>query len=299
MIELPSLLPTGSSYVRIPRSKSAAMRVILETVQRGSRYWTGGVIPIAKAMPLADKFAHRYGTSSTQSKRAWDKAHGRSNATLIMYPEDDRALTPMRWWLLVTPGTGIVHQEEQLRDTWEKRQRLTWGEQYELIHLQRERKYGGGRSWTWRVTEQRHAELEAAMISLASAHGGRRTTVHETGVLSAKGSDRVDDLLAFIASLKRMPGFHGIRMQQMKLYALGRACWQRTHGGVLLVPVRGTPDDEEPALVSVWPSRVPYVDKRQLVYHRPNPLKLDVLVRLSERRQQATVKESDDSSAAR
>lgn len=284
MIELPSLLPAGSSYVRIPRSKSAAMRAILETVQRGSRYWTGGVIPITKAMTLADKFAHRYGTGATQSKRVWDKAHSRSNSTLIMYPEDDRALTPLRWWLLVTPGKGIVHQGEQLRDTWEKRQRLAWGEQYELIHLQRERKYGGGRSWTWRVTEQRNAELEAAMNALASAHGGRRTAVHETGVLFAKGSDRVDDLLAFIASLKRMPGFHGIRMQQMKLYALGRACWERTHGGELLVATSDARDGSKPALVSGWPARVPYVDKRQLVYHRPHPLTLDVLVRLYERR---------------
>lgn len=51
-------IPAGNSYVRIPRSKSATMRVLLETVQRGSRYCTGGVIPIEKALRLADKFAH-------------------------------------------------------------------------------------------------------------------------------------------------------------------------------------------------------------------------------------------------
>lgn len=42
----PKLIPTGTSYVRIPLSKRAAMRVILETVQRGSRYWIGGTVPI-------------------------------------------------------------------------------------------------------------------------------------------------------------------------------------------------------------------------------------------------------------
>lgn len=57
MLQLPNLIPTGNSYVRIPRSKSATMRVLLETVQRGSRYWTGGVISIEKALRLADKFA--------------------------------------------------------------------------------------------------------------------------------------------------------------------------------------------------------------------------------------------------
>ncbi len=116
MLNVPSIIPAGTSYVRIPRSKSAGMRLILETVQRGTRYWAGGVIPIEKSMRLAHKFAHIYGAASSQSKRSWDKAHGRANSSLIMYPQDDQALTPLKWWLLVTPGEGLVRKEEQLRD---------------------------------------------------------------------------------------------------------------------------------------------------------------------------------------
>jgi hypothetical protein len=272
MLALPSLLPPGTSYVRIPRSKSATQRVILEIVQRGSRYWTSGVIPIEKALRLADKFAHQYGTAAKQSKRAWDKAHGRANSTLIMYPEDDRALTPLRWWLLVTPGQGLVHQQEQLHDAWDKRPRLQWGEQYELVHLQKDRRFGGGRHWTWRLTEQRYAELEAAMRQYASAHGAARSA---SAGSRASGVERSDDLGSLIVAITRMPGFHGIRVQQLALYRSGKEAWDRTHR----------------APYSGWPGDVPYVDKRQWVYHRPHPLTLDVIMQIYQARRAALQQE--------
>lgn len=59
-----------------------------------------------------------------------------------------------------------------------------------------------------------------------------------------------------------MPGFHGIRMQQIGLYASGRDCWNRTHSNF-----------------SAWPANVPYVDKRQNVYHKPNALRLEVFIK--------------------
>lgn len=268
MIELPAILPAGTSYVRIPRSKSATLRVILETVERGSRYWTGGVIPAEKALRLAEKFAQYYGTDHKQSRRAWDKARGRANAHLIMYPENDQALTPLRWWLLVTPGEGIIHREEQLKDSWEKRQRPTWGEQYELVHLQRDRRYGGGRHWTWCMTERRYRELEVAMRQYARGHGRTPAVGSEPSpTVGTHGKERSNDLQRMISAITKMPGFHGIRMQQMALYRLGREEWDRTHRTAY-------PD---------WPADVPYVDKRQPVYHRPMALMLDTLVRLYQR----------------
>lgn len=47
----------------------------------------------------------------------------------------------------------MVWEEESLKDTGNRRQRLTWGEQYVLVHLQREKKQGGGRHWTWCIQE--------------------------------------------------------------------------------------------------------------------------------------------------
>ena len=155
----------------------------------------------------------------------------------------------------MTPGSGAVHQEERLKDTWDKHQRLRWGEQYELTHLQRDRRYGGGRRWTWQLTETRYAELEAAMRQYASGHG-------------QPSAERVDDLARLIVAIRRMPGFHGIRLQQRALYTLGKTCWARTHRGEY----------------SGWPTKIPYVDKHEPVYHRPHPLTLDTLVRVYERR---------------
>lgn len=249
MLNLPSPIPVGTSPLRIPRSKAAAMRLLLETVQRGSRYWTGGVLPTAKAIRLAEKFAERYDILASAATRSRHKARGISNATLIFYPENEAVLTPLRWWLLVTPGSGPVWQEERLLDTGNRRQRLTWGEQYVLVHLQREKKHGGGRHWTWAVQEQRYEELEAAIRQYSSAHGAKHVR------------ERTDDLQRLVAAIQRMPGFHGIREQQRSLYALGRATWDRTHAS----PWTG------------WPQEIPYVDKRLPVYHRPEPLRLDVL----------------------
>ena len=264
MLHLPTPIPAGDSYVRIARSKSATMRLILETVQRGSRYWTGGIIAPDKALRLADKFASLYATDASQSKRSWNKSQGRANSTLIMYPEDDQTLSKLRWWLLVTPGHGLVHQEEQLQDSWNRRQRLTWGEQYELLHLQHSREYGGGRHWTWQMQEQRFTEMTEAMRQLSSGHGNPGWGSGHPAVHLAQPvpQERTDDLAALITAIKRMPGYHGIRMQQMQLYRLGKEIWERTH--------------KHP--YTEWPTDVPYVDKRQPVYHRPQALRLDVLV---------------------
>ncbi|MBU2790992.1 hypothetical protein HF288_05680 [Acidithiobacillus caldus] len=256
MLDLPSPIPAGTSPIRIPRSKAATLRLLLETVQRGSRYWTGGIIPTHKALHLAEKFADRYSCTASAATRSRNKARGISNATLIFYPENASTLTPLRWWLLVTPGTGRVWEEEQLQDTGKRRERLRWGDQYGLVHLQRDKKHGGGRHWTWCIQEAHYEALEDAMRQYASAHGKKDAT------------ERTDDLERLLTTLRRMPGFHGIRRQQWALYTLGRNCWDRTHksswGG--------------------WPTEIPYADKRQPVYHRPEPLRLDVLVAMAVRK---------------
>jgi len=254
MLETLSLFPFGESYVRIPRSKAAAMRLLLETVQRGSRYWTGGTIPTHKALSLAEKFAHRYGTDLRASQRSRNKAKGITNSRLVVYPDNDQALEPLRWWLLVSPGNGPVQQMEHLEDAWSARGRLTWGEQYVLVHLQKNRAYGGGRHWTWQMQSDRYDALVSAMDQYAAGHGH-------------PGRERKDDLQQLILAIRRMPGFHGIRQQQRDLFARGRELWERTH--------------REPFLG--WPEKLIYVDKRLPVFHRPHPLTLDVLVRMWER----------------
>lgn len=244
----PKLVPAGTSYVKIPLSKRAAMRVILETVQRGSHYWIAGSVAPDKALGFARKMAERYRADANPAQRAYAKSRGRANTTLVMYPEHAENLL---WWLLVTPGSGPVHEQERLLETHDKRTRLTWGEQYELVYEQRPRNRGGGRAWTWRLTEQRYAELVAAMRELAAAPGHTR--------------ERRDDLDSLVQALMRMPGFHGVRQQALALFRLGQETWARTHARDATYP---------------WPERVPYLDKGFACYHAPDPLRLDVLMRL-------------------
>jgi hypothetical protein len=242
----PTIIPAGHSYVRIPRSKRAAMRVILETVERGSRYWIGGTIVPSKAERFAHKMAQRYHTDASQATRARRKARGEANTSLVMYPED---VSSFRYWLLVTPGKGAVHEEEKLLDTWKAREALTWGEQYRLDQTQRTKQHGGGRRWTWSVQAERYAELETSLRRYAAGHGS--------------GHDRNDDLDALVLALQRMPGFSGIRTQQILLCNMGRAIWNKTHKQVEYT----------------WP-HFPYLDKAWPCYHRPEPLRLDVLIKI-------------------
>jgi hypothetical protein len=62
-----------------------------------------------------------------------------------------------------------------------------------------------------------------------------------------------------------MPGFYMVRQQQLQLLRDGAQAWSRTHR-----------ESEE----YLWPMSVPYLDKGFTCYHRPEPLRLDVLVRI-------------------
>lgn len=251
---MPKLVPKGTSYVKIPCSKRAAMRLLLEVVQRGSRYWAFGVIPVRKALSFAEKMHLLYAAGANQAQRCYAKSKGRANTTLIMYPDDADSL---RFWLLATPGAGVIHEREHLQDAQNKRSRLSWGDQYELEHLQRPRTHGGGRGWTWTLSQESYANLEAAMRQHASRPSGHQ--------------ERRDDLRSLVLGVMRMPGFYGIRQQQIALISLGREAWSRNHAS----------GDEYP-----WPDKVPYLDKGFYCYHRPEALRLDALVRLVEQGRQ-------------
>lgn len=245
---LPKLVPAGSSFVRIPVSKRACMRILLETVQRGSRYWCSGRVSPGKALGFADKMARLYRADASQAQRAYVKRRGDANTTLVMFPDPADAIV---WWLLVTTGSGAVHEQEPLLDAHSPRSALVWSDQYRLHQVQRPRQHGGGRTWTWSVLPQRMHALMSAMKEAAAASG----TVNA----------RTDDLHELVLAVTRMPGFYGVRQQQLELLRIGRETWERTHAKEALF---------------AWPDRVPYLDKGFACYHRPEPLRLDALVRM-------------------
>lgn len=247
---LPKLVPAGSSYVRIPVSKRACMRILLETAQRGSRYWQSGTVSPDKALGFAHKMARLYRADASQAQRAYAKKRGLANTSLIMFAETEDAIL---WWLLVTPGTGAVHEQEALLDAHSGRSALAWRDRYLLRHVQHPRHHGGGRTWTWALAPQRMQMLMTAMKQLAAAPGA--------------ANSRVDDLAELVRAVMHMPGFYGVRQQQLELLSVGRETWARTHAK---------------AAAFGWPERVPYLDKGFACYHRPEPLRLDVLVNMLE-----------------
>lgn len=247
------LVPPGTSYVEIPCDKRAAMRILLETVQRGSRFWTGGTVPVGKALAFSEKMGARYAADRNAGQRAYAKQIGRANTALVMYPDDDP--TRIRYWLLVTLGEGPVHTLEQLMDAHKPRESVAWGDQYRLHQVQRPRAHSGSRTWTWSMTNDRFTRLLESIRMRAAAPGGP--------------GDDTKALDALVQSIQRMPGHYGIRQQQRALLDEGELVWRRTHRESEVYP---------------WPRRLPYLDKRFPCYHRPVPLRLDVLVRMMERR---------------
>ncbi len=248
-------LRTGADYLRIPVNKTATMRLLLELVQRGNTRWTAGTIPFAKAEALALKFDRKYATSMTPTQRARRKRAGEANSVLVMYPAG--AQSPhVLWWLLVSPGSGPVVDEERLSDCLAPRQALVYPDatgrtQYVLDHTQRPRIQGGGRRWTWSVTPERLAEHQARLLELARPHGARW--------------QRHDDLQAHIDALTRMPQFHGVREQVKALIFEARR----------LAPL-------QLADKIAWPGNLPIMSKAMDVYRKPEPMLLpELVVRMS------------------
>jgi hypothetical protein len=260
MFTRPRLFPVGTSYVPIPVTKTATMRLLVELVQRGYRHGTWGLVARDRALPLAEKFAELYHPDITRGARDYARSQGRAVTRLVMYP-DDRT-DALLWWLLATAGTGLVHEREALVDIWQERlpwrrvnQQGEWAPQYELEHYQRTRHAGGGRRWTWLMADAYYVELERALVYAAKRKGKMRVE-HNRGKVLTDNTGRLDQ---FLDSVRRMPGFHGIRLQKRTLFHAARTAWD----------AHNPPRD--------WPNIGTWVDKHLTVF---DGLTLDVLVEM-------------------
>jgi len=254
----PHLFPTGNSYVPIPVTKTAAMRHLLELVQRGYRHGTWGRVPRDTAMDLAAKFAMLYRSDATRGARDYARSKGQAVTRMVMYP-DDRT-DALLWWLLATSGTGLVHERETLTDTWQtclKWCRLNhqgaWVPQYELEHYQRTHHAGGGRRWTWLMADEYFREFRGALVYAAKRKGKMRVLPSQGKLLT----DNVAWLDKSLENVRRMPGFHGIREQKRLLFLAARTAWDAHN------PPRQ------------WPNIGTWVDKHLNVF---DGLTLDVLI---------------------
>ncbi len=189
--------------------KTNLMQRLLDAVTRGYVHHTSGKVPLGKAQRFADKLAQRYGVDRNANQRAYAKRQGKTNARLFMlaYEQSD----DLDWWLLVTPGSGQVHDEERLDLATDRRRRIRIKDDYELVRNPRKKNRGGGQAWTWRMTYACDASWRARLMQACRASSTRSIT-------------------EAMQSLRRVPGFSGIRQQAQELLGFSHRELRRRHG---------------------------------------------------------------------
>ena len=200
--------------------KTDLMRRLLHLASHGYEYWISGEIQPTKVEALAFKFLDRYHTNRTEMRRYRAKKRGEANTQLVMWQDQKDKKSPVYWWLLVTPGSGLVHEMEKLNHLRDQRITLTG---YELVKTNRKRKEKDKPDkklkpgWTWRMDS---ATFDAwkERIKTAVRHG----------------SD--NQIRQALHSLGAVPGFRESRVQAYLLLRMMRNDWKRTQTGEFPYP---------------------------------------------------------------
>lgn len=190
--------------IKIPASKAAAMSYLQLLVSTGYRNWTSGEMHFSKVEAFASKINSLYDVEATQSQRETLKKKGKVATKLVIYPHD-KDKTKVMFWLLATPGSGLIHEREKLSDA--LKVPLTWRDQYSLTQIQRDRKQGGKITWTWQMQKE-YFKDQLAMTKGAADSGEQA-------------------LQDYFGRIGHMPMFSGIRDQVNDLNDYGRKTWHK------------------------------------------------------------------------
>lgn len=200
--------------------KTDLMRRILHLASHGYEYWIAGEIAPAKVEGLAFKFLDRYHTGRTEMQRVRAKKKGEANTQLVMWQDQKDKKSPVFWWLIVTPGNGLVHELEKLAHIQKHRITLSG---YELVMTNRRRREKDKSDkklkpgWTWRMTAETF-ESWKERIKTAVRHN----------------SD--NQIRQALHSLGGVPGFRECRVQAYLLLRMLRNDWKRTQKGEFPYP---------------------------------------------------------------
>lgn len=191
--------------LRISTSHAACMNYLQLLVSTGYRYWTSGKMAPEKAVGFARKMAELYPIERNAAGRAYDKETGKASVQLVMFPYD----LEVRYWLLATPGNGLIHEREKLTDAFELGPAAGFKPdglpRYRLVL--RKGKDRAKARWTW-VFEPAHLrELRASLKQAADA-----------------GEPALEELFS---RLKTIPLFAGIREQMLELRADAETTWKK------------------------------------------------------------------------
>lgn len=186
----------------IQRYKSTTMQRIQELVIRGYNYHTQGEIHYSKASNFVKKFQEKYHISLSSRQRSYRKSCGKGNAHLLLYP--DTNTENFLWWLLVTDGEHPAHKNENLNLATDRKNRVTWKDEYELLRYANANKH----SWTWKMIPENYSYWESSIRKSISIPDN----IHYKQTLY---------------TLLRCPGFSGIRDQVKDLIKIFKADWKR------------------------------------------------------------------------
>ena len=109
---------------KIQKYKTTTMQRIQNCVSLKYYLYTRGQCPPEKILNLVDKFDNLYNINLTKDQRYYRNKKGQSVCRLFIYQHHKENY--FIWWLLVTEGTGIIHDREHLKDTRRKHERLKW-----------------------------------------------------------------------------------------------------------------------------------------------------------------------------
>jgi len=214
----------------IQRHKTVVMQRIQQAASRGYSLFTFGTVPYKKAQAFADKIATNYKVDLNENQRGYRRRLKRANAFLFLYPKKDTDL--FHWWILATEGTGAIHDKERLFSIFDKQNRLTWDNDYELVVMPKE---NSKHTMTWRMTRKCYQSWNDRI----------RKSIRQ------KYTD--DKARQAAWSLGRAPGFSGIRLQVKRLYTIFSSEWKRTRRETDTMPtlpkvgyVRGLKSDTIP-----------------------------------------------------
>ncbi len=181
------------------------MQALQSAVARGYVWHVSGSVPAEKFLALEEKFAERYDTGLSRWQRCCQRRQGAAGVRFLAYPE--QGTMRFLWWLLFTEGENAAFQQEHgRRQVSDKKGRLCWGTEFELVQLPTP---NGKVSWSWRMTRERMQEWQDEIQAAI------RTT-------------RDDDAIkAVMARLVRLPGFKGVRQQVFELHRFAKDDWGR------------------------------------------------------------------------
>lgn len=195
-----------------------AQSFVQRMVAKEYRWWSSGKVATkAELDALHKKYTDPlpvgcdFGCDLPPYKKAYRKKCGLANTHFVSAPLPSGELDGgYIWFLLATDGTGEIRKNSKLKDAWNPKQRLVFGD-YVLHLAPRHRLQGGGLRWSWYIVPQIQKELERYISDCL------KKQPNELGPF-------------FDAQLKR-PLHHGVRHYLSRLLRRAHQSFTKMHPG--------------------------------------------------------------------